>query len=124
MGTLKQESIGTKTKKKKPTVADKMRAKLQFAELIGESLMRALPSISEYLVEEEAPVVCLRIASKNGGPYMASLEIDQDPRNGIAFGTGDTPIEALMGLEVRILERGFTEAYSYEERQAMKDKKR
>lgn len=116
MGTHKQQAIAKTTKKPKRRATSKLEAKLVHINTIAESLLRSLPAISELLVEEERPVVLFSIKYKPDGRYMAILSYDADPRDQIAFGVGDTPLEALHGLEMRIMERGFTDAFSYEER--------
>lgn len=123
MSTAKHAMHKTKSTPRKSKAQMKLEAKLRQVEITAQAIQQALPCVAQFLVDEEAPVVSFAVKYTSEGRYLASLTIDQEPRNQIAFGSGDTPLEALNGLEVRIEERGFGDAFTYQERQEMKKQK-
>lgn len=107
--------------KVKTTAENRLEAKLAHLRATAQAFLGPLPSIAQYLVEEESTPLLFQVKARETGGFMALLKVSGSPRDQIAFGTGDTPVEAINGLEVRILERGFSDAYSYEERMEMQN---
>lgn len=78
-------------------------------EMVGGLVQKALPTLAEVLVWEEVEPLHFFVKARKEGGYLAMMKTVGHEANQVAFGQGNSPIEAMINLERRIDDRGYSD---------------